>query len=130
MAVWPEDEEHPAPGKDQQLGMEHEELMRYLEDMYTGGKRAGSRSEIPLCLKDRSLCWVRMACELVDDENGSPVVAIGYYYDITKEKEERIQSRENMKTLEIFRSQSLYDFKVCLSEDVSTCSGGSIVNWM
>lgn len=105
-------------------------LRRYLEDMYTGGKRAGSRSEIPLCLKDRSLCWVRMACELVDDENGSPVVAIGYYYDITKEKEERIQSRENMKTLEIFRSQSLYDFKVCLSEDVSTCSGGSIVNWM
>lgn len=107
-----------------------EKLSRYLEEMYRGGKRAGSRCEIPLHLKDKSICWVRMACELVEDENGSPVVAIGYYYDITKEKEERIQSRENMKTLQVFRSQALYDFKVSLSEAVSTCSGGRLKNWM
>ena len=50
-----------------------------------------------------------MGCETIRDEEGRPVRAVGYYTDVTKQKNEALCREEQLKTLELLRSQATYD---------------------
>lgn len=73
--------------------------------------------ELPMKGENGSVFWVRVVSETIRDESGTPVRAVGFYMDITKEKQEQAKSRENMKALELLRKQSLLDFKICLTKN-------------
>lgn len=104
-------------------------LLKYFQNIAEGNQIEDRSFEIRLKLKDGTICWIRAAYEFVGNEEGIPVEAIGYYLDITKEKEENLQNQELIKTLEVFRNQSLYDFKVSLTRD-RLCSSDCVEEWL
>ena len=87
----------------------------------------GGSGQIRHILADGSVIWIRLhAFFLKAQEDGR--IYYGAVSDVTEQRRREQIITENMKTLEIFRSQALYDFKVCLTRD-SVC-GGSIDSWV
>lgn len=73
--------------------------------------------EIPIEKSRDDIVWLKIVCEAIRNSAGEAVRAFGYYTDITEEKDKYFREREDMKTLEILRSQAIYDFKVNLNND-------------
>ena len=51
----------------------------------------------PFLVKEEYI-WLRFSCEIVCDETGIPVRAIGYYTDITEQKEKELHLTKMAKT--------------------------------
>lgn len=82
------------------------------------GESPGSfKYDIPINAARGETVWMRIACEILRDEKGQPVKAVGYYTDVTAQMVQTLQSREDKKTLELLRRQALYDFIVNLTQD-------------
>lgn len=73
--------------------------------------------DVPVNAANGETIWLRIACEILRDEKNRPVKSVGYYTDVTAQKAQTLQSREDQKTLELLRKQALYDFKVNLTHD-------------
>ncbi len=87
----------------------------------------GGSGQIRHILADGSVIWIRLhAFFLKAQEDGR--IYYGAVSDVTEQRRREQIITENMKTLEIFRSQALYDFKVCLTRK-SVC-GGSLDSWV
>ena len=74
--------------------------------------------EVPFDAQIEEKRWFKAACEVCCDDSGKPVKAIGYYVDITGQKNEQVKNQEDKKTLELLKKEALYDFKVNLSMDI------------
>ncbi|MCD2493623.1 EAL domain-containing protein [Lacrimispora sp. NSJ-141] len=89
-----------------------------LEEFYRKIAR-GENAECELQVEalDGRRRWLRTSCETICDESGKPVNAVGYFTDITGEKEEELQTMANMKALEILQRQAVYSLRINLSRD-------------
>ncbi len=90
----------------------------YMERIRTGESHKCSSCEIPLTGGDGREIWVRTAGETIYGADKTPVKAVGYYIDITSQKQEQLQRRVDLKTLELLRSQSEFDLRINLTEDI------------
>lgn len=89
----------------------------YVDKVVNGRNQNQFSLEIPLEKGRNDIVWIRIVCETIRNTEGEAVRAFGYYIDITEEKDRYFREREDMKTLEILRSQAIYDFKVNLNND-------------
>lgn len=98
-----------------------EDYRTVIEDVLAkvrNGESPGSfKYDIPINAARGETVWMRIACEILRDEKGQPVKAVGYYTDVTVQMVQTLQSREDKKTLELLRRQALYDFIVNLTQD-------------
>lgn len=72
------------------------------------------RLEIPIYLSDNELIWIRLVGQTICDENHQPIKIIGYYINITQQKNDELQNKENLKVLEAMGQEALHRFKVSL----------------
>lgn len=109
-----------------------EEYRRMLEEgisqVRSGEKLNKIRYDVPFQAVEGETIWLRIACEILRNEKNRPVKAVGYYTDVTVQRVQTLQSREDQKTLELLRKQALYDFKVNLTHD-TVGSGKSLQRW-
>ena len=75
----------------------HEELRTALESIQKGKNKENICVELPFLVKEEYI-WLRFSCEIVCDETGIPVRAIGYYTDITEQKEKELHLTKMAKT--------------------------------
>lgn len=94
-----------------------ERLAAYLKGLATGRDRQHFSCEFPFTGANGALFWVRTAGETICDKAGLPVRAVGYYRNITQEKNESFKSREDRKILELLRGQAVYDFRANLQQN-------------
>lgn len=76
--------------------------------------------ELPFFTKSGQKVWLQLSGEILFDEGGRPVRAVGYYTDITEQKLEQKRRRDSKKALELLRLQAVYDFRVDLTGDTVT----------
>lgn len=84
-----------------------ESFLRYLERVRHNRTNESLSCELPAQDKGGEIRWLKIACETICDEAGEPVRAVGYYMDITKEKNQSLESRADKKALEQLRDQEL-----------------------
>lgn len=89
----------------------------YIGRIKSGQQRGLNSCEIPVEGIDGKWIWLRICCETFCDEAGNAVRAVGYYADITKEKQNILENREKMKVLDLLRGQALFDFKANLTKN-------------
>lgn len=111
-------ENYPECVIENKTGKFHQNQLKKLLHKFCNGKNGEQCSvDVPLQVSMDRMIWLRIVAETIYDEAGQPARAVGYYIDVTKEKNEEITRRENMKSLEILRKQALFDFKVNLSQN-------------
>lgn len=64
--------------------------------------------------------WILVSCEIIRDEQGNPCRAVGYYSDITEEKQKALKNEEDSKVLELLRGQATYGLRLDLAESTVT----------
>lgn len=106
-----------------------ERYRRFVEEVRSGENCESHTCEVPVRVRGGKTVWVRVGCETIRDEEGRPVRAVGYYTDVTKQKNEALCREEQLKTLELLRSQATYDFQVNLTRDM-ILSGEGREKWM
>lgn len=95
-----------------------EPLLSCVEQMHKGiAPSMQEDTEIPLRAPDGNTYWIKSACESIYDNHGKIIKAVGYYTDITDQKNEIIQNRESMRAIDFLMHQSLYSFKINLTEN-------------
>ncbi|WP_243147935.1 EAL domain-containing protein [Bittarella massiliensis (ex Durand et al. 2017)] len=94
-----------------------ERIAAYLRSFEGGRDRERFACEFPVTGADGELCWLHTAGETICDGEGRPARAVGYYRDITREKNESLKSREDRKILELLRGQAVYDFRANLQQN-------------
>lgn len=109
-----------------------EDYSTVIEDVLTkirdGESPDSFQTDLPVKVEGDETIWIRIACEILRDEKKRPAKAVGYYTDVTAQKIQTFQSREDQKTLELLRKQALYDFIVNLTQD-TIGSGKSMERW-
>lgn len=88
-----------------------------LERMKSGNVQDYYRDDLPVQGSDGETMWLRIAGEVLKDEAGRPVKAVGYYSDVTLLRTRGLQNREEQKALEVLRRQALYDFTINLTRN-------------
>ena len=106
-----------------------ERYRRFTEEVKNGKNRESHTCEVPVRVRGGKTVWVRVGCETIRDEEGRPVRAVGYYTDVTKQKNEALCREEQLKTLELLRSQATYDFQANLTRDM-ILNGEGREKWM
>lgn len=89
----------------------------YLERVQAEKNHGCSSCEIAVRVKEGGVIWIRSVCETICDADERPVRAVGYYADITRQKQEELRREGQIRTLELLRSQAIYDFQVNLTAD-------------
>lgn len=59
--------------------------------------------------------WLKIACEIIRDNTGAPLRAVGYYKNITEQKIQALRRQEDSKMLELLRGQAAYALRVDLN---------------
>ncbi len=106
-----------------------ENYRRFTEQVSRGENCESNTCDVPVRVRGGKTVWVRVGCETIRDEEGKPVRAVGYYTDVTEQKNEALYREEQLKTLKFLRSQATYDFQVNLTAD-ALISGEGCEQWM
>lgn len=86
-------------------GEHREDFLRYISRVYQNRDNTGLSCEFEIQREGENRKWYRVVCETICSSSGKPVKAVGYYIDITREKNAAIESRANRKALELLREQ-------------------------
>lgn len=86
-------------------GEYREDFLRYISRVYQNRDNTGLSCEFEIQREGENRKWYRVVCETICSSSGKPVKAVGYYIDITREKNAAIESRANRKALELLREQ-------------------------
>ena len=101
---------------------DRQKIKNGIERIFRGEINRVSDFEIHLNNDSGESAWILVQGEVIYDENHFPVRMFGSYVDITDEKKIERESQQNMKILELLRSQAAYDFEVNLTQN--TLVGG------
>lgn len=81
----------------------------YLAKFQAGEAVQSTKVEVPAISEDGETVWLQIACETIRNDNGTPIKAVGYYIDITEQKNEFLKSKESIRALEIDSLTGLYN---------------------
>lgn len=79
--------------------------------------------------RDKRPIWVEIGCETIFDESGNPLRDLGYFRDITTEKEREQEQRAYRLRLQKMEGNTLYNLCVNLSND-SISLNPSCITWL
>lgn len=114
----------------QNISQAQKEMLREFMNEISGSRNRGRMErEIPFFTGTSRRQWMKIVYEVLNDETGNPVNVLGYYLDITDQKEEVLENRARLKAMEVLRGQSLYDFKANVSRD-EFMGGADVEGWM
>lgn len=94
-----------------------EPFLSFIDRVRNGENHESLQCEIPFTTLGGGIRWIKSACETICDEQENPVRAMGYYIDITKEKQKDLTNGEDRKAFEVLREQFVCDFKVNLTQN-------------
>lgn len=97
-------------------GKYKERFCKYVENVFGGKDYDNFQCEFPVTGKNGETAWYRTACETICNENGKTVRAVGYYTDITEQKNEYLRSKENIKALQKDALTGLYNRQAAIPE--------------
>ena len=73
-------------------------VKEFQEKIRNNRSRESISMEFPLKIMEEKTVWLQVECETILDETGNPIKAVGYYKDISRQKEQKLQLTKMAET--------------------------------